>query len=202
MGDPLSIVASCVGIATACMQSADIIGKFIASVKNVDENVRDFHREVRNLASITDGVKLQLQRPGIASAMKATGTAKDGDTNLWNCIVRTLQDCENTTQKLRGRLQTLDSDLRNLLRPVVAAFKLNSLGPDIHVVRSQIQSYHGTLSIALHMTSLSIQIQDRQSNQRGTADLLANLNSLNKQIGKLESRLEVSCSMIGGGDTP
>jgi hypothetical protein len=133
--------------------------------------------------------------------MKATGTAKDGDANLWNCIVRTLQDCENTTQKLKGRLQTLDSDLRNLLRPVVAAFKLNSLGPDIHVVRSQIQSYHGTLSIALHMTSLSIQIQDRQSNQRGTADLLANLNSLNKQIGKLESRLEVSRNMIGGGDT-
>ena len=201
MGDPLSIAASCVGVATACLQSAEIIGKFIAGVKNVDENVRDFHREVRNLASITEGVKFQLEKPGVANAMRATGTAKEGDANLWNCISKTLQDCEHTTKKLRSRLQTLDGDSRNLLRPVIVTFKLNSIGPDINVVRSQIQSYHGTLSVALQMTSLSIQIQDREATQQGTADLLANLNGLNKQIGKLESRLEVSRGLVGSGDT-
>jgi hypothetical protein len=50
------------------------------------------------------------------------------------------------------------------------------------------------------MASLSIQIQDRESNQQSTTDLLANLNSLTKHIGKLESHLEVSQSMIGSRD--
>jgi ankyrin repeat protein len=201
MADPLSIIASCAGVATACMQSAEIIGKFISGVKNVDENVCDFQREVRNLASITDGVRSQLEKPGVANAMKAAGTANESDANLWHCISRTLQDCEYTTQKLRSRLQSLDVDSRNLLRPVIATFKLNSIAPDINIVRSQIQSYHGTLSIALQMTSLSIQIQDRESSQQSAADLLANLNGLNKQIGKLESRLEASRGIVASGDT-
>jgi hypothetical protein len=94
MGDPPSIIVSRVGIATVCMQAADITARFIAGVKNIDENVRDFRSEVRNLASITDGVKLQLEKPGWASAMQSIGTAKEGDANLWNCISRTLQDCE------------------------------------------------------------------------------------------------------------
>jgi hypothetical protein len=192
MGDPLSIFASCAGVATACMQFAEIIGRFISAVKSVDENFRDFQREVRNLASITDAVRFQLEKPGVADAMKAAGTAKESDANLWHCIARTLQDCEYTTQKLRSRLQNLDVDSRNLLRPVIATFKLNSIAPDINIVRSQIQSYHGTLSFALQMTSLSIQIQDRELSQQSAADLLANLNGLNKQIGKLESRLEAS----------
>src|SRR5271154_1513369 len=201
MGDPISIVASCAGVATACLQSAEIIGRFILAVKSVDENVRDFQREVRNLASITDGVKLQLEKPGVASAMKAAGTAKESDANLWQCISRTLQDCEYTTQKLRLRLQNLDVESRNLLRPVIATFKLNSIAPDINIVRSQIQSYHGTLSVALQMTSLSIQIQDQESNQQSAADLLANLNGLNKQIGKLESRLETSRGIVTSRDS-
>jgi len=201
MGDPISIVASCAGVATACLQSAEIIGRFISAVKSVDENVRDFQREVRNLASITDGVRFQLEKPGVASAMKTAGTAKESDANLWQCISRTLQDCEYTTQKLRSRLQSLDVDSRNLLRPVIATFKLNSIAPDINIVRSQIQSYHGTLSVALQMTSLSIQIQDRESSQQSAADLLANLNGLNKQIGKLESRLEANRGIVANRDS-
>src|SRR5271163_4061675 len=105
MGDPISIIASCVGVAASCMQSAEIIGRFIIGVKNVDENVRDFHRELRNLASITDAVKFQLEKPGVASVVRATGTANEGEANLWDCLSRTLQDCEVTTQKLRSRLQ-------------------------------------------------------------------------------------------------
>ena len=201
MGDPISIIASCAGVVTACMQSAEIIGRFISAVKSVDENVRDFQREVRNLAAITDAVRFQLEKPGVANAMKAAGTAKESDANLWHCISRTLQDCEYTTQKLRSRLQNLDVDSRNLLRPVIATFKLNSIAPDINIVRSQIQSYHGTLSVALQMTSLSIQIQDRESSQQDAADLLATINDLNKQIGKLESRLEASRGMVMSGDT-
>jgi hypothetical protein len=201
MGDPISIIASCAGVVTACMQSAEIIGRFISAVKSVDENVRDFQREVRNLAAITDAVRFQLEKPGVANAMKAAGTAKESDANLWHCISRTLQDCEYTTQKLRSRLQNLDVDSRNLLRPVIATFKLNSIAPDINIVRSQIQSYHGTLSVALQMTSLSIQIQDRESSQQDAADLLATINDLNKQIGKLESRLEASRGMVTSGDT-
>jgi hypothetical protein len=104
MGDPISIIASCAGVASACMQSAEIIGRFIMAVKSVDENVRDFQREVRNLASITDGVRFQLEKPGVANAMQVAGTAKESDANLWHCISRTLQDCEYTTQKLRSRL--------------------------------------------------------------------------------------------------
>src|SRR5256885_4655932 len=141
MVDPFSIVASCVGIGTASMQSADIIGKFIEGVRNVDGNVRDFHREVRSLASITECVKFQLEKPGVANVMKATTAAKEGDADLWSCISRTLQDCEHTTKKLRSRLQTLDGDSRNFLHPVIATFKLSSIGPDINIVRRQIKSY-------------------------------------------------------------
>jgi hypothetical protein len=49
-------------------------------MKNVDENIDDFHREAKNLASITAEIKFQLEKPGIANA--TIETAKEGDTSL------------------------------------------------------------------------------------------------------------------------
>ena len=60
MGDAMSIITSCICGVTACVQSAKIISKLIPSVKNVDEHIRDFYREMQNLASITEGVRFQL----------------------------------------------------------------------------------------------------------------------------------------------
>ena len=110
--DPLSVASSCAGIVAACLQSAEILARFIAATKSVESKVRDFHKELETLATVTSAVEAQLKEPGITEAIRSTG----GD--LWNGFARVVADCDNTTKKLKATLEALPTDVWSPVRAV------------------------------------------------------------------------------------
>jgi hypothetical protein len=64
MADPISVIASLVGVSTACAQIADSVLKFCERLRHASRDIRNIGSNMLLLSTVLDSVRRTLQRGG------------------------------------------------------------------------------------------------------------------------------------------
>jgi hypothetical protein len=154
--DPLSIAASCAGLATACLQISGFLYTFVDDSKNVDTIISGFCEEIVALSRILDSISKSLKENRLIAAAQT-----DPNGELWSSLKTTFDDCQAT-------LDDLDKTLKEVNRPAIFGISilrrptkqvmLNLKMKDIGLFRQRIQYYNGAMQLPLQMINLCVSL--------------------------------------------
>ena len=154
--DPVSIAAAA-GTASKTLYSiSTTLYTFISSAKKVDESLEALHNEVKSMARALDSVQSVLKQPLILR-MKAEIPGVD---HVWTSTASAIGDTQKTArilQELVKGLGTLDAS-PNIFRKAHMQLNINFNSKDIHEIRALCQSHFNSLSVSLHLVTMSVNI--------------------------------------------
>ena len=154
--DPVSITVACMSIAKLSAQCILSLTIWLGEVKTVDDRIEAFCKEMQSLSGILESLNNALQQSDMQTA--ASDTKEGAGSSLWDQIVSTLQDCEETMKALQsvlGRLTKASSHrfLRFIRKPV-KQFKESLESGEISTLRQRILFYISGLSLPIQMMNL------------------------------------------------
>ena len=100
MVDPLSVVASVIGVATAALQSSKTLSILINDIREASEEIDLVSRDVLAFASVVSSLKLMLGETKIQDAVSGDNTMIEVIGNLRH----PLDNCETALQNLSSKL--------------------------------------------------------------------------------------------------
>jgi len=132
MGDPFSTAAAILGVAATCTKVATRLWPYFEEASEVDDVVRDFHRQIESLKATVTQVEYLFQ-PKLKEV-----EADDTEKRLREHIGRSLQSCLSTLEKLGKKLPDSQQDGRNFLRRIPDQLRMTIRERAISILRADV----------------------------------------------------------------
>lgn len=154
--DPLSIASGAAGLAISCATIVKTLYTWIDDTVDVDENVSNLLEEVTILSRVLDSVSNASGR-----VPQAIVAEIDPGNALWGSISATLDDIQNTFDKLKQLMAELEKTnrlSRGFLRKPTKQIKFSLRSKDITIYKDRIKSYNTAMTSAFQMLNMSVMI--------------------------------------------
>ncbi|RBA20903.1 hypothetical protein FPRO05_08350 [Fusarium proliferatum] len=184
--DPLSIASGAAGLAISCATIVKTLYTWIDDTVDVDENVSNLLEEVTILSRVLDSVSNASGR-----VPQAIVAEIDPGNALWGSISATLDDIQNTFDKLKQLMAELEKTnrfSRGFLRKPTKQIKFSLRSKDITIYKDRIKSYNTAMTSAFQMLNIN-------SSQDSVFKVLSGLKS---QLRNVEVALHTSSSASPG----
>ncbi|KAF5653886.1 hypothetical protein F25303_1918 [Fusarium sp. NRRL 25303] len=184
--DPLSIASGAAGLAISCATIVKTLYTWIDDTVDVDENVSNLLEEVSILSRVLDSVSNASGR-----VPQAIVAEIDPGNALWGSISATLDDIQNTFDKLKQLMAELEKTnrfSRGFLRKPTKQIKFSLRSKDITIYKDRIKSYNTAMTSAFQMLNIN-------SSQDSVFKVLSGLKS---QLRNVEVALHTSSSASPG----
>ncbi|KAG4256108.1 hypothetical protein FPRO03_05056 [Fusarium proliferatum] len=171
--DPLSIASGAAGLAISCATIVKTLYTWIDDTVDVDENVSNLLEEVSILSRVLDSVSNASGR-----VPQAIVAEIDPGNALWGSISATLDDIQNTFDKLKQLMAELEKTnrfSRGFLRKPTKQIKFSLRSKDITIYKDRIKSYNTAMTSAFQMLNIN-------SSQDSVFKVLSGLKSQLRQV--------------------
>jgi hypothetical protein len=147
--DPLSIAAASTGLAITGIKVSAGLYQWIEDARKIDTTLGALVEEIKSLSRVLDAVsKSWAQNPGTARSQM------DPQGDLWYSVRLTLDECTVTMNDLDKQVEAISNSGFRFLRRPTKHMRLNMKSGEILVLKQRIQSYNGTMQIAMQVLSL------------------------------------------------
>ncbi|KAG4269205.1 hypothetical protein FPRO04_12194 [Fusarium proliferatum] len=180
--DPLSIASGAAGLAISCATIVKTLYTWIDDTVDVDENVSNLLEEVSILSRVLDSVSNASGR-----VPQAIVAEIDPGNAFWSSISATLDDIQNTFDKLKQLMAELEKTnrfSRGFLRKPTKQIKFSLRSKDITIYKDRIKSYNTAMTSAFQMLNIN-------SSQDSVFKVLSGLKS---QLRNVEDALHTNSS--------
>ncbi|KAJ0375418.1 hypothetical protein COL26b_006297 [Colletotrichum chrysophilum] len=151
MADPLSIVASVIGVVTAAVQVTQALHDFIGGIRDAPQNLYDTSDHLKALTDILDKFEVELRKHNETPGSLST---------LLSQAKPTIEACQTACNEFHAWLKraTRHSDASHISwRDRIG---LQYEDKTINAFKSRLQSYESTINLALGFTSLNLMSQN------------------------------------------
>jgi hypothetical protein len=157
--DPVSFASTAAGLVATCARIGDTLYQIYSDVKDIDDTVSTFRLEIVNMADALRSIESSFRDPVISQSILAKNTGYEAAH--WKHVLKLLDDCKETLSELDGVLNGIQgghgkSKRGKSMRKLREYINHNMKSGEIARLRMQIQSYRETLSISLHMITMSV----------------------------------------------
>ncbi|CZR38248.1 uncharacterized protein FPRO_06561 [Fusarium proliferatum ET1] len=190
--DPLSIASGAAGLAISCATIVKTLYTWIDDTVDVDENVSNLLEEVTILSRVLDSVSNASGR-----VPQAIVAEIDPGNALWGSISATLDDIQNTFDKLKQLMAELEKTnrfSRGFLRKPTKQIKFSLRSKDITIYKDRIKSYNTAMTSAFQMLNICLLIHSNSSQD----SVFKVLSGLKSQLRNVEVALHTSSSASPG----
>lgn len=152
--DPLTIIATCVGLGEAAAKVTKVIAMFLNGVSSADDDLNDLLSEVESLGDQTSDIRICFGRKQFIGALQESQA--NWGSNITTSLHKTLQDCTISINKLGQILDGIKPPGKdaNLMRRGLAHWRLDVKSEEIMRVRAQIHGHKTTLQLSLQVIHL------------------------------------------------
>jgi len=147
MPEPVSVVASCLGIAKIAIGVSITLYTFIQGTKKVSKTVCSLQTVVDELIRTLEEIQKNLREP----ARRQAGIDDAEGLGLWETLEETLLSCRRTVSEMDTALVGLSDEGQSR---VIRKIKLDFKETDIAAFITRIQVHIGTLSLNVQMFTL------------------------------------------------
>lgn len=157
--DPFSIV---VGVGSLLQFSLEL-GKYLKDVHEAiasfEDEIGSFMREIQDLDSVNNSIE-QLYRTESANHIFGQTNLPRQDFEIWQNIVKTLQDCSKTIQTLQSVLEAITG--KNGPKPtgwrdsIKKQLKKQAKDGELNHIRLKLSTYRGSLNVSLTLLNLLV----------------------------------------------
>ncbi|KAK4861170.1 hypothetical protein LT330_004086 [Penicillium expansum] len=180
--DPLSIAAAAASISAACFKLAHTIYEYVEEVKDVDQVISLFGKNLETLSQALENVDTALKDNAVALT-----TTLGSDIKLLDSLEACILDCGETVERIGKILEETQTHGRvgNIIRRPATHWKLKDKQQELGILRSRVISFHTAMNMSLQMIHICIilHIQINQESQHD--DVLKGIDQLRRQIKKL-----------------
>ncbi|KAF5710796.1 hypothetical protein FGLOB1_5326 [Fusarium globosum] len=190
--DPLSIASGAAGLAISCATIVKTLYTWIDDTVDVDENVSNLLEEVSILSRVLDSVSNASGR-----VPQAIVAEIDPGNALWGSISATLDDIQNTFDKLKQLMAELEKTnrfSRGFLRKPTKQIKFSLRSKDITIYKDRIKSYNTAMTSAFQMLNICLLLHSNSSQD----SVFKVLSGLKSQLRNVEVALHTSSSASPG----
>jgi hypothetical protein len=149
--DPLTIVASSLGIAKLCVSVGWELQKFIDGTALVGTAINALVSDVKSFENILEQLKETFEDPKIEASLPLTGHIG----SHWRDLQASLDDAAITLKELEGKVTWVNKD-KSFLDTSRKHLRLKRATEEIAVYRHQIGSYKDTIYVSLQTTILYV----------------------------------------------
>jgi hypothetical protein len=135
---------------TWCAKISVTIASFITETRGINDTIQKLHQELRSLSQILDSISLAWNNnPEIAAAQSGP------DRALWVCVKDSMANCQVVLENFEGVINGVLNEneigsSRGILKRSFSKVKLDFRMGDIDALRTEIETYHRVLGIALN----------------------------------------------------
>ncbi|RKL51047.1 hypothetical protein BFJ72_g500 [Fusarium proliferatum] len=186
--DPLSIASGAAGLAISCATIVKTLYTWIDDTVDVDENVSNLLEEVSILSRVLDSVSNASGR-----VPQAIVAEIDPGNALWSSISATLDDIQNTFDKLKQLMAELEKTnrfSRGFLRKPTKQIKFSLRSKDITIYKDRIKSYNTAMTSVFQMLNICLLIHSNSSQD----SVFKVLSGLKSQLRNVEDALHTNSS--------
>ena len=153
MADPLSIIASTIGIVDVLFRLGKYLREVHQDIAHIGEDIRGLTNEVEALNSVITIVQGAFRGETDTNLSPSIVAEPDAIANLWSSVDRTLQSClrgvltlEGVVKEIFGKEgQTVSGKVDDLLK----VHRKRSKADHIRQIRDQIATYQRNLQVLL-----------------------------------------------------
>ncbi|OQD93669.1 hypothetical protein PENSOL_c031G02492 [Penicillium solitum] len=151
--DPLSIAAAAATIGASCFKLANTIYEYVEEVKDVDQAISLFGKDLKTLSQALQNVNTALKDNAVA----LTATLGN-DIKLLDSLEACIQDCGETVERIEKILEETQTHGRvgNVIRRPATHWKLKDKKQELGLLRGRVISFHTAMNMSLQMIHICI----------------------------------------------
>ena len=145
--DPVSITVSAYTILTVITKASLTLTAFINDAEVANETLEELRSDLKVLYDLIDNINRLFKVPAFTQAIQAI--QKESQINLFDCLVRALQNCSVEVQKLADILSEFGfAKAESRIRKGILQFRLDQRKDDINKLKQNFQGHKTSINTA------------------------------------------------------